>query len=247
MLGKLITGTVFLTPLLGSLAYAQSPRDSAIRATAINRAVKEYRNYIGMAAPLYAGPKYTDYSRLIEKDQPFFINKDFHPGSVLFDHILYDRVQLRLDLLTNRLILVDPIGNIELVPDPEKIEAFTISNHYFIKLHREPGVANAPSPGYYEVLFEGNGLTVLRRENKTLRKNLDGPVVTRYILTDADYYLRKGNVYHSINKKSQLLEVLKDRKKELQNFIKNKDLDFDEDKDNAIKTTLQYYQALHKS
>lgn len=246
MAGKSFLMGICSCLLCNTAIHAQGTRDSAIRAAAIAHAVKEYRSYIGVAAPLYAGPKYTNYTQMVEKGQPFFINTSFHPGTIVFDNVYYDRLQLKLDVLTDRLILADPLGNSELCPDPEKITAFTILDHAFVKLNRD-GAKNAPAAGYYEVLYSKKGITALKKESKILRQSLEGTTVTRYILTNYDYFIRKGNTYYSINRKGQLLDVLKDHKKELQDYINKQNLDFEEKKDEAIKATLLYYENLLNS
>jgi hypothetical protein len=228
-------------------AGAQSLRDSAMRAAAIGRTVKEYRKYISVVAPLYSGPKYTNYSQLVEKGQPFFLNNSFHTGTILYDNILYDRIPIKFDILTNRVVVADAQGNSQICPNPEKIASFSILDHSFTKLEKEPNAKNAPSPGFYEVLYANAGIKALRKETKVLRTNTEGQEVTEFITTTVNYYLKKGNTYYPVNKRSQLLDVLKDKKKELQTHIRQNNLDFIEDQDNAIKNTLRYYETLIKS
>src|SRR5882757_5410869 len=80
------------------LTAQQPAKDSSIRAAAINRAILEYQDFISFAAPLYAGPQYTDYYLKLQEGHPFYLNTYFHYGSILYDHILYEHVPMKYDM-----------------------------------------------------------------------------------------------------------------------------------------------------
>src|SRR6476469_932568 len=70
--------------------------------------VATYRNAIGLNARLFNGPEYHDYSNGVKEGIPYFGSKDYQPGSIVFDSILYTDVQLRLDVVNEYLTILHP-------------------------------------------------------------------------------------------------------------------------------------------
>ncbi len=222
-------------------------RDSSIRAAAIKNTSLAYQHYISTAAPLYSGPQYVEYYLLITIGHPFFLNANFNTGSVSFDHILYENVKLKYDILENKIVVKDGSGVFAVNPDYNKIDLFNIENHLFTKLEKENAQSVLPKSGFYEVLYTGNTITLYKKETKILMEDLNdrgGP--RRYIVPSINYYLKKGNTYYPFNRQKHVLDIFKDRKTELRQFIRKNNLDFSTDTDNALTSVVKYYETLSK-
>ncbi len=236
------------TVLTVTASTAQIPaRDSSMRATAISNASREYQRFIATAAPLYSGPQYVEYYLLITIGHPFFLNTNFNTGSVRFDNILYENVKLKYDILENKIVVKDASGVFAVSPDYDKIDLFTIDSHLFTKLEKENSPSSLPKSGFYEVLYAGNNLVLYKKETKILMEDLNdrgGP--RRYIVPSINYYLKKGNAYYLFNRQKHVLDLFKDRKTELRQFIRKNNLDFSNDANNALIRAVTYYETLSK-
>jgi len=59
-----------------------------------------------------------------------------------------------------------------------------------------------------------------------------------------DYYVRKNNTYYSFSGQGSLLDVLKDKKKEIQQYIKANQIKFRQDPEEAMVKIASYYDHL---
>lgn len=227
---------------------AQTPaRDSSIRAAGIKNTTLAYQRFISTAAPLYSGPQYVEYYLLITIGHPFFLNTNFNTGSVRFDNILYENVRLKYDILENKIVVKDGSGVFAVTPDYDKIDLFTIENHLFTRLEKGNTQTVLPKSGFYEVLYTGNNLVLYKKETKILMEDLNdrgGP--RRYIVPSINYYLKKGNAFFLFNRQKHVLDILKDRKNELRQFIRKNNFDFGTDPDNALTSIVNYYETFSK-
>ena len=228
--------------------FAQSTAvDSSRRAAAIHSTAREYQRFISTAAPLYSGPQYVEYYQQINEGHPFFLNIDFNTGSVRYDNILYEKVPLKYDIIQNKIVLLNASGVFRLSPSNDRIDYFTILNHTFIKIEKDSSRPSLPKSGFYEVLFGDQHLVLLRKETKSLQEDLNLWVTPRrYVESAIHFYIQKGNTYYAINRKTQVLDLFKDRKAELRQFIRKNKLDFKRDTDNALVSIVTYYESLVK-
>ena len=60
----------------------------------------------------------------------------------------------------------------------------------------------------------------------------------------AVHYIKMGEKYIEVNSKGKLLDVLKDKKKELKKYISSANLDFGDAKEQAILKTVAYYDQI---
>jgi hypothetical protein len=67
-----------------------------------------------------------------------------------------------------------------------------------------------------------------------------------YFNTVKTYYLRKNNIYYNISSKGTMLDVLKDKKKQLQQYIRSAQINFRKDPEEAMVKIASYYDQLSK-
>ena len=230
------------------LSAQQPANDSSIRASAIAHAVQQYQAYISFAAPLYAGPQYNDYYLKIQEGHPFFLNTFFHYGSVVYDHMLYENIPIKYDLVQNRVVIQDASGVFRLIPEYDKISSFTILDHSFIKLIKDSSTPSLPKRGFYEVAYTNRHMSLLKKEIKEVVDDLGNSrgTLQRYILSHVNFYAQKGKTYFLLNNKNHVLSFFKDKKTELRQYIRRNNLDFSSDTENAIISVASYYETLIK-
>lgn len=230
------------------LSAQQTLQDSSIRATAIKQVRRQYQNFISTAAPLYSGPQYMEYYLQIQKGQPFFLGTEFRQGSIMYDHILYENIPLKYDLIQSRIVLQDATGTFRFSPSNDKIDFFSIEGHSFIKLKKTSTTLSLPPDEFYEVLYTCNRFSLLKKETRVIQEDLRNWAgeATRFVVSSANYYIKEGDTYTSVNRKKQVLQYTNNRKTELKQFIRKNNLDFRSDTDNAMISAVSYYQSLLK-
>ena len=77
---------------------------------------------------------------------------------------------------------------------------------------------------------------------QTSTGGLDGP--ESYFDPAIDYYIRKNNTYYSVSSQGSMLTILKDKKKELQQYIRANQIKFRKDPEEAMVKIASYYDHL---
>jgi hypothetical protein len=229
--------------LLHNKATAQTEQsDSAFLQTAINNAIAVYRQSETDQSRLNNGRQYKPYTFTFIKGFPFFLTNQSSRGSIIYDGGFYDNIQLLYDEIKEMLIL--DIGvRLELIN--ERVDQFTISGHTFIRLQKD-SVNNLAGTGFYERLYSGN-IDVYKKEKKSIKEVLSTTEGTQAeALEKKYYYLKKDNRYYPVKRKGDMLDVLRDKKNEIQQYINKNNLNFKQDTDHTLATIAAYYDQLTK-
>jgi len=127
-----------------------------------------------------------------------------------------------------------------------RVHDFTFSNHHFIRLDADQISNNQLdlTAGFYEQLYAGK-TEILARRIKAIQTttNVSASPET-YFYERNDYYLKKGNTYHKISSKGSILKILKDKKSELQKYLKQNDINYGDNPENAMARIASYYDRL---
>jgi hypothetical protein len=219
-------------------AYSQNSFDSSF----IN-AVAVYTKAANANTHLYNGSEYIDYDHRITGD-PFFASLYFTDGSVVFDDILYTHVKMFYDILHDDLIIKN-YNDTALILVKEKISSFNFANHYFIQLVTNNAETGIKTPGFFEVLYNGNTKLFARRKKEITEK-----ISTQYsesLFTEKnEYFLYNKNNYYPVSDKKSILNILKDRKPDLIKFLHQNKIKFRKNKEAAMIKMVAYYDGLNK-
>ena len=225
-------------------AFTQStPEDSILRRSAYQHTAVFYYEQLGDQTVLNNGSRYEKYPRPFRLGSAYFLTDQFTTGSVVYDGISFDSVSLLFDELQQLLVLRKDGYDLQLVS--ERISAFTISGHAFLRLSAGSAHPGLPGTRFYEVLYSGPS-RILKLTDKTIQEEAfltEG--IPKYMVTRDDYYMKWGKVYVQVNSKDRLLELLKDHKKEIRRFIEKNQLGW-EDKEILLVRVAGYYDQLVK-
>jgi hypothetical protein len=223
---------VILLALTLPVLAQPAPADSNL---SIARAGIFYQSYIGPDAAIYSGVAYQPNYRGIS-GSPFFLSENLTPGTLVYEGLTYTRIPMQYDLVIDQLIIADPKGQL-LIAAPRKVQQFTFADHSFTFLT----INN--TPGYYERLTAGYATLLVRHAKKTGEK-IESNVLLRSINERKVYYLYKQDHYSEITSAGELLDLLADKKKELQQFRKEQHLRFKKDPETAMKVIIDHYNQL---
>lgn len=231
--------------LINAAVWGQSVNeDSILYANAVANAKNVYRQYISPSATLYNGPEYVDYTYSLRDTHPFFETDSFKNGSIVYDDVLFEHVQLLYDIVKDEVVINDPFKVYKIQLLDERIKEFSIEAHRFVRLTEDE--RKSIDAGFYEVLYDGS-VTAYKKNQKKLKEEtsmIDG--LKRYTVESDLFYLKKDGRFYSINSKRNFLSLMKDHKTEIAQYIRKNKLSFKKDKTNTIAKVCNYYDQLRK-
>jgi len=225
--------------------FAQSSAEDSIFYTkTIQNALATYYRSAGDQSRLYNGTEYAGYPFVFTEGFPFFLSDKAQKGSIIYDKVEFKDVDLLYDEMTGVVIFQDERHRIQLLN--ERISGFTLGDYKFIRIVNDNPGSNAPSTGFYNILYEGN-LRVLKKEIKTSRiVNSFSQELTHVVDVKTYYYVKINHEYVQITSQKELLNSLSLRKKEIQRYIKSNKLSFKKDTDNLLAKVAAYYDLQTK-
>jgi hypothetical protein len=221
--------------------------DSAYLQTTLNQTITSFNKLIGQQSRLYNGHEYQLYGRSIKGNALFPLDADtWEPGAVNYDGIIYKDVPMMYDIYKDVVVvlLYNKFSQYSLLN--ERVHDFTLSDHRFVRVEADSLKNNNSgiTTGFYEQLYGGK-IEVLAKRTKTIQNstNLTANLET-YFIEKNEYYLRKGNTYYSVGSQSSFLKVLKDKKNIIQQYIRENQIKFRKDPENAMAKIASYYDHL---
>jgi hypothetical protein len=233
--------------LIKTTAWAQSPVDSSSNYQ-INPAyaniVTDFYKKIGSESRLYNGILYDFYDPTII-DNAYFENVNtWSKGSVIYDGYVYNNASLLYDLYTDQLVMLFYNKFLKIALITEKIRSFDLLDHHFIYLKNDPSNPNSLNTGFYANLYEGK-IKVFARYSKSIQhsSNISGTITSTFT-PNTDYYIFKDGKYYKTNGQGSFLDVLKNHKKEIKQFLKNNKIIFKTSPELSMTAIAAYYDSL---
>jgi hypothetical protein len=236
----------FSFPISVTTIVAQlSPADSIFYQKAVNNAISLYHQSSGDQSGLYNGIQNGGYLFSFTEGNPFFYSDKPGAGTVVYDGVLYENLQLQYDELKEVIIVQDASHRIQLLN--ERISGFTVFNNRFTRLEKDSLSSALVSTGFYNLLYEGK-VSVLKKEIKELREELrsSSEGILRFIDVKKYYYIKKNNEYYAVKNKKSVLGIFADHRKEIQQYIRKNKLSFRKNPDETLVKTSGYYDRLIK-
>jgi hypothetical protein len=233
---------------LGAPARAQSPAPAptALVATAVAAAQQQYNDSFGAHPQLYNGPEYVDYARRYNEriGHQFFLAPDKQPGSVYYNDHYFKHLRLAYDVVLDQLVLQHPTSPLTLRLANEQVRSFSINGHRFVRLQADSSAGGVIATGYYELLADGR-VQVLARRAKRLREQLSQRLINAEFVSVDRFFIQKGGTYYAVSGKSAVTKLLADHAKEVQQFMRDKNLSFKKDQlGSSLAQVATYYNGL---
>lgn len=233
---------IFVT--LHTRAITQELLPDTSSSPAVKNAVNFYSTSLTEQLHLYNGKEYQDYAVPFDEGHPYFLRTDFSKGIINYDGNTYNDVSLLYNLVTDDVIILahNKILKIRLLK--EKVGGFSLSGHSFLNLSRDSLLSSDMSAGFYDVLSTGK-VALLAKRVKNIQSYTKQKVEVRVFEKD-HFYLRKDGRYFPIQNKKTFLAQLGDKKKEIQQFIKQNKLRFRKYPEYTMVKVTEYYNQLTK-
>ncbi len=225
----------------GRLLYAQDvDKRNEITTESV---IEKYLEYAEDHAVIFNGKEQVPYE-ISATNHPYLITSRYTVGEIWHNQILYKNILLRYDLYRDELVVLTPGNSYNIVLEKEKVNEATIDNYRIIR-HDEGIWPNIPQGNYLLLLHDGNYPVI--RKNNTIRdrKIVDRRVEYTYRIRE-QYYVYKDGLCHQVSNKRSLLKLFPDKRKELDTYIKQKKLNFRNDKEQSIVDIVEYYEEIKR-
>ncbi|HTN22040.1 MAG TPA: hypothetical protein VL125_16290 [Pelobium sp.] len=229
---------LFSSPYL----WAQS-NDSLFVAKVSNNITSHYLNQLGSGAPIYNGKKYIPDVRLDEHGHTLFINDQYTNGEFVYNGYAYKDKSLMYDLVYGQLVLLnfDKVGGI--VVKSDMVDSFSLHNHKFINIKPAQIKDKEITPGYYDLLYDGD-VALLAKRIKKITESTTQYKVERTVAQENTYYLYKNNKYNLVKGKKSLLKLLHNTNPQNLQYIKSHRLNFRKSKENAMVELVKFHDSI---
>ena len=204
-------------------------------------AIDLYYKSFGQNAHLYNGSEYVTYDVHI-KGNPYFL-PDMQSGALYYDGMGYENLPMIYDILHDELIINRYTQNFRIRLVNEKTSYFSLGNHFFIRISQDSTDNPVVLTGYYERLYNGN-ITVLAKRRKRIEETVLAEGVSSQFIEDDLFYIRKDAIYYTVRNKRTVLDIFKERKKDIQKFLRKNKIKFKKNPEYAIVRMTEFYDQI---
>lgn len=252
MMKKKIPGSIllFFLALMSAKAFSQqATTDSNLRDASIKNVINLFNKEIAGNSHLFNAPEHRGYMRPAI-GHPYFLSEEFKIGSLYYDGILYENIPLMYDLTKDNLVSVQFVKDSSLLYRSifkmdlthDRTGAFSMPGHDFIKIESDTNTSSM-KPGFYELLYNGNPKVLVRRSKVLVEEIKDRDLIRRYDSSNV-YYILKEGVYYNIKNKNAVLDLFKDKRKEISASISKNRWKFRKQRETLITEAARYYDQL---
>lgn len=203
-------------------------------------AVSAYHLSMDKESKLYSGPEHIGYHPKMT-GTAYFGSNTWQTGSVYYDDMLYRDIPMLYDEVLDKVVVRHFNGVFKLEVNSTLLKWFTLGGHTFINLHADS--KHTIKPGFYDLLVSGK-TTVLAKRTKLVVEFIEGNELNRRIDKRDMYYAVKDNIYYPVTTKHSLLNIVKDHKKEVQQYLRKNKIKFKRKSEYAIAKAVEYYNQL---
>ena len=240
---KLLLGTILAIAFTGP---ARSQINDSAFVTRVSANITGYfTTSLEKGAPIYNGKVYYTHPKFIENGHAFFLVSQYQPGIVTYEGYTYRDAELMYDIIRDELLLLHFDKVTDIVLDPEKADAFSFLGHNYINIREAEAKETNLSTGYYEILYQGK-ITLLVKRSKKVNEKISQAGVERSVSQHNRYYLLKDSVYTLLKNKKSLTKLLKSTQNQNLQYIRNNQLNFLKDEENAMLSLVRYHDSITK-
>ncbi len=173
-------------------------------------------------------------------------SSEFEKGNVMFNGKLYKDIYTNLNSHLDELnVLIKTSGRI-VVLNGEFVDYFNMGERNFINIKNDNQFLQK---GYYEVIYKGD-VRLYKKIKKIYSERINEAIsaktqskLERLFIVSQNYYLIKDNSVKLIKNKSDLLAGFPDRKKDIRQFIREKNLDMKNEKERSFALVLGFVES----
>jgi hypothetical protein len=229
--------------LQGRVLLAQSAKDTTSNKALFTTVEDNFYTAIGPQSRLYSGTDYQGYDPTINGNAYFLDTASFKTGWLVYDGYLYKNVPLLYDINADQLITKEYQSGLKIQLIKNRIASFNLLGHHFINLTPNASNPNSLYNGFYDVLYNGRIQVLAKREKSLQMVNTSNH--ESYFSASLDYFIYKNNAYYPVKSQGSFISVLKDKKSDLQHYIRTNRLKFNKQgREGAMAKVAAYYDQI---
>lgn len=230
--------------LFTSVGYTQTINTDSLQiGKAHNWSVSKFNEAVGAQSRLFNGPSYAFYPFNSEVSAYFNDLRTFERGTVVYDSYTYENIPLLYDLYKDIVVSMLPDGYSKYSLLGERVSDFYQDGHHFIRIGSDSVAAKHPiNAGFYDLIYDKK-VKILVKRYKTIKETIDSREYKKYFVPGEDYYLLKDQVYYKVNTERAFLSLFQNRK-EMQRYLKTKNIKYRKTPELALLTLAGYYDSL---
>jgi hypothetical protein len=217
--------------------------DTASRRMALQQATAFYFQSVGESAFLNYGREVIDYPDK-PGSHPFYLEDRFVDGSINGFGVTYNDIPVKYDIVHDKLIVLDfnKIFKVEQVS--ERIDSFQLLGHGFVRLTADSMEQSGIVTGFYDRLYMGKSVALFAKRKKIPSELIKEGHSDLSFKERNYYFIRKDDIYYPVSDKSSIMNVLKDKKKELDSFLKKDKIKFNKNRELSMTMLAEHYEFL---
>jgi len=203
---------------------------------------RTYDKERGNQLAVFNGIQHYPYSPTID-GIAYFQADEWKKGSVVFNDISYEDIFMKYDLVTDQLIVTPHYeGGLFMSLFSPRVKEFSFGGNRFVRLTRE-STNGEMSDGFYQVLSSGK-VTAFARTQKFIEEKVDITGISRWFEMKTRYYILKDGKYKMVRSKNDLMNLLKEHRKEVNQALNNLKLKYRKNvQQNIVAATDAYNQS----
>jgi hypothetical protein len=236
----LLPGVVFC--LFICTAHAQNlKQDSTTYSHAEEQVIEYYNASVGDQSEFYNGIEYQLYPPAYKGSAYFQDIPSLVPSTILYNGKWYKDVPVLYDMYNDLMVssLRDKLFSFR----TDKISEVYLSGHHFIYLKDQN--EEKLTPGFYDQLYKGKSEVLIKRI-KTMQSTVTLQTDEVKYESREEIYIKRGSASIAVNSKKSVLDVFKDKSKELKQFLNSNNISYKKNKEQSIVKLASYYDELTK-
>ena len=154
------------------------------------------------------------------KNKYFTTSQDFNTSSIIYENYYYPNVRLKFNVHDDIVLVQMPVQNkystFQLITP--RIQQFSLNGHTFENIGQQ---TNNDYPGFYENLFQGDSIKLLKKYRKSFKKKMDRDYIYyEFEPTDSEFIFEYEDKFYTADYKRELLSVFPDQKSEIKKFYR---------------------------
>lgn len=213
--------------------------DSLRYSAAAGQVIARYNAVIDGQSEVYNGVQYHLYPPAYKGSAYFQDRAMCMPTIVCYNGTWYKNVPVLYDMYTDEMVseLNDSLYTLR----ADKISGIYLSGHHFVYLGSAES-KNLPV-GYYDQLYSGTSEVLIKRARAVQNRVTQQAVEVMYENQDV-IYIKKGGKYIPVNSKGSVLDVFKDKSKQLKQYLGDNKITYKKDKEASVVKLAAYYDQI---
>lgn|GEM_PF-238772 len=217
-------------------AIAQNAPDTLFNAKAETQVVDLYNSTIGDQKEFYNGPQYNPPAKAYRGSPYFLDSASLQPANIRYNSTWYKEVPILYDALNDLMVSIS--HSVLFAVRSEKLSDVFVAGHHFI--YRTESKEFKLPTGYYDRLYDGRSEVLVKRGRGVVKRVEQQSVQVIYEVDDV-IYIKKGADYVPVSSKKSVLNVFKNKAKQLREYISANKISFRNEKEHSIAQLAAYY------